>query len=86
MAVLIIICTLISLVAIYKCLLHINKFTKERFRYEFFTNDALGLYILIDLDLYFGHDWYTSALIQNGDILNEILIGCFTQTKPVYIE
>jgi len=56
----------------------------KRFRYEFFNARNLfivcGSYVL----LFFGNRMYKTALEQNGDILNGILLICFGVVGLLY--
>lgn len=77
MLVLKIIGALVAIFLVYLFVIWINGYTDKKYKYEFFN---LGNYFVSALGyvlIYYGHDWYVSALEKNLDILNGQLIMGF---------
>lgn len=85
MMVLSIIGIFILIVLIYGLVDFLNKKTYSKFKYKFFTEEAFYYYVVIDMGLFFGYQWYSSALIKKADTLNGILIIFFACCIFLYL-
>ena len=75
----------ILIVLIYGLVDFLNKKTYSKFKYKFFTEEAFYYYVVIDMGLFFGYQWYSSALIKKVDTLNGILIIFFACCIFLYL-
>ena len=76
MTVLTIIGVLLLVYMLFAFIAFVNRYTESKYDYEFFS---WANYIISGVgygSAYFGHRWYTDAVLNGGDILNgQILMG-----------
>ena len=76
MTVLTIIGTIVGIFLVYGFIVEINRYTKKRYKYEFFNWSNYIATVLGYWMIYYGENWYTAAAMSNGDLLNgEILMS-----------
>ncbi len=67
----------IGLFLIYMAMEKIDEYSNRVYHYDFFNMQNFGIAFVGNLLVYFGISWYKSALAQNGDTLNGILLLFF---------
>ncbi|MBN2248806.1 MAG: hypothetical protein JW682_00510 [Campylobacterales bacterium] len=74
MLVLSIIGIIVGLFFVYGIVIYVNEYTLKKYDYEYFDLVTYGIsaagYVLI----FYGNSWYQSALVEDKDILNGILV------------
>ena len=76
MFVLKIIAILTSLWIFYKIITTLNNKIYTKYKHDFFDSDIFWLAFISNVFIYFGHTWYSEALINHADLLNgQIVMG-----------
>lgn len=76
MQVLIFIGTIIAILLVWLFVVYVNKYTENKYNYEFFNMTNYGFIAIGYVLIYFGKGWYTSAMLAQQDLLNgQLLMG-----------
>ena len=61
---------------IYSYLMNFKNSIYSKFKYNIFDGQILAMIVIAYVLLVYGMNWYYEALVNNGDILNGILLMC----------
>ena len=88
MVVLTIIGIIVALIAAYIAIQFFNSYSMKKYKYEIFNTTTFAMSFVGYVAIFFGYDWYTSAITQHGDLLNGellIAIGVIFLLSVVYL-
>ena len=74
MVVLSIVGIIVALIIAYMAIQAFNRHSMKKYKYEIFNSATFILSFLGYVAIFFGYDWYTSAVAEHGDLLNGELL------------